>query len=209
VPSPHSMAHGQGMLSSPPMSALDIVIAALVAICSVFGLVRGFVRIAIGVAGLLVSLALSLRFAAKGTEWFGGVISSPELARLAAFVLLLLAGLVATGIVGWIVWRVVRAAHIDWIDRLAGGFVGFLGATFITCGLLVALTTFLPSGSPFLTSSRLVPIAIRIADIAATVLPPEMAETYRERRRALEPLSAEGAGRSARALSPHADAGSR
>ena len=184
------------------MNLLDIVIAVLLAGGSIYGLVKGFVRIAIGVAGLIVSVGLALRLAAHGTDWFGNVIATPELARLTAFVAVLLGGLLITAVAAWLVWRVVKAANIDWIDRLVGGAVGLCGATFIVCGLLVALTTFLPSGSPVLAHSRLVPIAIRVADLAAAVLPPEMADTYRERRRALEPLAQPEDGKPARLDEP-------
>lgn len=177
------------------MNVLDLVIAVVLAVSCLYGLVRGFVRIAIGVAGLIVSLALALRFAARGTDWFGGAIGSPELARLAAFLAVLLAGLLATAAVAWVVWKLVRAANIDWVDRLAGAFVGLVGSAFLVCGLLVALTTFLPSGSPVLTRSTLVPFAIHVADMAAGVLPPEMERTYRERRRALDDLMREPAER--------------
>jgi uncharacterized membrane protein required for colicin V production len=188
------------------MNALDLIIALLLAFGSIYGLIKGFVRIAIGISGLIVSVGLALRLATRGTDWFSGAIDSPEMARMAAFLAVLLAGLVATAAAAWLVWRIVKAAHVDWIDRLVGGAVGLVGATFVVCGLLVALTTFLPSGSPLLARSTLVPIAIRVADFAAAVLPPDMAETYEERRRALEPLADPEPGRPVRLLDSQPEA---
>ncbi|UCF68134.1 MAG: CvpA family protein [Acidobacteriota bacterium] len=166
---------------------LDVVFGVILVLLTIGGLLRGFVRVAIGLAGLAVSLALALRLADQGPTWFANVMATPELARVAAFIAVFAVGLLATAVASWLAWKLVRAAQIGWVDRLIGGSVGLLGGALLCAGLLVALTTFLPPASPVLRESRLMPVAILVTDLAATVLPPEMADTYRERREALEP----------------------
>lgn len=168
------------------MSVIDILIAALFLICTVYGLVRGFVRIAIGLSGLALSLAFALRFADLGPRWFSGVFASEHFARLAAFVVVLAGGLIATAIVAWAAGRLVRAAEIGWVDRLVGGAMGAAGAMVAAAGLLVGLTLFLPAGSRVFEGSRTVPVVIGVADLAAAILPPALAQEYELRRRALD-----------------------
>lgn len=165
---------------------LDVVIALLLATCTLYGVIRGFVRLAIGLAGLVASLALALRLAERGPSWFAGVFQAESASRFAAFLAVLVAGLVATALLSWAAFRLVRAAQVGWMDRLAGGLVGFGGALLVVCALLVGLTTFMPAGSTFLSNSRLLPYVIGAADLAATILPPRMAEEYRLRRERLD-----------------------
>jgi uncharacterized membrane protein required for colicin V production len=66
------------------ISMLDIVIVLVLLGSIAYGVWKGFVRIAVGVAGLLLSLALSLRLAEQGPVWFPEVFKSDHLARAAA-----------------------------------------------------------------------------------------------------------------------------
>jgi membrane protein required for colicin V production len=171
------------------MGTLDIIIAATLAGAAVFGLFRGFVRMVIGIAGLVVSMILALRFYGFGPQWFRGIIASPEMAQAAAFIAIVVVGLIASGIVAWLVRSLVQAANIGWMDRLIGMAAGVACAALMVSSSLVALTTFLPAGTSFLTESRLVPVAIGITDLVAEILPAHMARTYRERRAVLAPLA--------------------
>ena len=160
--------------------------AVILAVCSVYGLWKGFVRIAIGMAGLAVSLALALRLAARGPEWFAGVLASGQVARIVAFILVLACGLLLTGLAAWIARKLVASAEVGWVDRLVGATVGLVGGCLGISGLLVGLTAFLPPGSAVLGESVLLPYAITVSDLAARILPPDVARLYQERRRALE-----------------------
>ncbi len=164
------------------MNVLDIAIAIVLAGTALYGLLKGFVRIAVGVAGFGISLAFALRLCSEGPAWFSGVFASAEAAVIAAFVALLVLGLIGTAFAAFLAHRLVKSAQISWIDRLAGTALGVGGGSLLIAGLLVGLTTFLPAGSRVLEDSALVPYAIRISDVAAHVLPPDMAEVYRERR---------------------------
>lgn len=168
------------------MNILDILIAVVVAACAVYGLWKGFVRIAIGVAGFALSLAVALRMADRGPVWFAEVFQSAQLARACAFALVLAAGLVLTGVAGFLARKLVASAHIGWLDRLVGTTVGVVGACLVICGLLVGLTAFLPPGSALLGQSVLVPYAMSVSDLAAKILPPDIAREYRQRRSALD-----------------------
>ena len=172
----------------PAMNLLDIVLAVLLALTTVYGLWKGFVRIAFGVAGLAVSLAAALRLAARGPSWFEGVFRSDQLARVLAFALVLAAGLLATAVLAFLARRLVKSAEIGWIDRLIGALVGVGGGCLAVSGLLVGLTAFLPPGSTVLGESALAPYALVVSDLAARILPPDLARLYQERRDALDRL---------------------
>ncbi len=168
------------------MNGLDIVISACVAICALYGLWKGFVRIAVGIAGLGISLAFALRLMGFGPEWFGQVFASDQLSRIVAFLLVFALGLLATAAMAWVAHKLVKSAQISWLDRLIGGGVGAVGGALVICGVLVGVTAVLPPGAKVLETSLLIPYVIVVSDAAAVILPPEMAALYRERRQALE-----------------------
>jgi membrane protein required for colicin V production len=168
------------------ISILDIAILVLLAATTAFGVWKGFVRIAIGVAGLLISLALSLRLAEQGPVWFPQIFRHDHLARAAAFGLVLVLGLIATSLIGWLTFRLLQAAELGWLDRCVGGGVGLIGGVLTTAGLAVGLVSLLPPGSGSIKHSRCVHAALKVVDAAAVILPPQMSAAYKERRRALE-----------------------
>lgn len=181
------------------MSPFDIVLAVILGVALVYGLWRGFVRISIGLAGLAISLALALRLAGSGPQWFKGVFASPQLARLAAFALILAAGLLVTALVARGVRKLVAAAELSWIDRLLGGAIGLLGGSLLISGALIGLTVFFPGTPEIVARSRIAGYAIRVADIGANILPASMADIYRQRRGQLPsapppPADEKGAG---------------
>ncbi|MBP7147339.1 MAG: CvpA family protein [Acidobacteria bacterium] len=163
---------------------LDIVLGVLFAAAALYGLFKGLVRIGIGVAGLAITLALALRFAGTLSESFAGVFASPQVARAAAFVAIVVVGLLLTALVAWLARKLVAGAQIGWLDRLAGGVVALAGAMLFAGAMLVALTLFV--GAPAVERSYVAAVTMRVADAAALVLPSPMADTYHERRHAAQ-----------------------
>ncbi len=168
------------------ISPLDIVIAIVLLGTMAYGVWKGFVRIAIGVAGLLLSLAVSLRLAEQGPVWFPDVFKSDHVARAAAFLAVLVLGLAFTALLAWLAFRLVQAAQIGWVDRLVGGAVGLAGGVLVVAASLVGMVSFLPPGTGAIKHSTSVHAVLTIVDAASNILPPKMAEAYKERRRALD-----------------------
>ncbi len=171
------------MISSVAVTPFDAVLAAILIMAVGYGLWKGFVRMALGVAGLVVTVTFALRLAGHGPEWFRGVLGSERLAEAGAFLVVLLVGLLVTGVVVYLAHRLVGAAQIGWLDRLAGGIVGGAGAAIVLAALFVTLSVFVPQFAPASRGSLLAPSLWRVADLAAQVLPPSMAAEYRALRR--------------------------
>ena len=175
------------MISSPAVTPLDAVIAAILVMALGYGLWKGFVRMALGVAGAVVTATLALRYAGQGPSWFRGVFASREVAQAAAFALVFALGMIATALVAWLAHRLVSAAQAGWLDRLAGGAVGVLGAAFLLAALFVTMSVFVPGLAPVSRGSALAPFLWRVADLTALVLPPAMAADYHALRGAADP----------------------
>ncbi|MCU0253241.1 MAG: CvpA family protein [Acidobacteria bacterium] len=172
------------------MTPLDAVLVAILVMALGCGLWKGFVRMALGTAGVVVSTTLAMHWAGLGPQWFRGIIGSREVARGAAFALVFALGMLATALVTWGAHRLLRAAHVGWLDRLAGGAVGLLGAAFVLAALFVGLSVFVPGLVPAARGSAIAPFLWRVADLTALILPPPLAAEYHTLRGATGPAPA-------------------
>jgi membrane protein required for colicin V production len=120
------------------MNALDWAVVAVIGASILLGLVRGFMREMISLAGWIAGIWLAFRFAVAisasvplGQEW--------PLARTAAVALLIVVSCVfAAALVGWLVRELVKAAKLSAADRTLGGLFG-LARGLLIVGLAVFL----------------------------------------------------------------------
>jgi membrane protein required for colicin V production len=120
------------------MNALDWVVVAVLGASILLGLLRGFMRETISLAGWIAGIWLAFRFAVPisasvplAQEW--------PLARTAAVALLIVVGCVfAAALLGWLVRELVKAAKLSAADRTLGGLFGLARGL-----LIIALAVFL------------------------------------------------------------------
>jgi membrane protein required for colicin V production len=67
---------------------------------------------------------------------------------------------------------------LGWIDRLSGALFGALKGLLIVSVLLIALTAFLPKGSPFIKDSLLSPHITLISEKMAKVVSKDMKHDF-------------------------------
>jgi uncharacterized membrane protein required for colicin V production len=126
------------------MTFFDVVVFALIAFSVVSGALRGFARMLISGAAMVVGLLV----AARGYEAVGAVIHglrivrSKELANASGFLLIVIAAMVGGYFAGRLLAIGVRRMGLGWFDRILGGTLGLLSGL-ATCSVLyLALTAF-------------------------------------------------------------------
>jgi membrane protein required for colicin V production len=120
------------------MNALDWAVVAVIGTSTLLGLLRGFMREMISLAGWIAGIWLAFRFAQVigaslpfGQDW--------PLARTAAVALLIVVACVfAAALVGWLVRELIKAAKLSAADRTLGGLFGVARGV-----LIVGLAVFL------------------------------------------------------------------
>lgn len=120
------------------MNALDWVVIAVIGASILLGLLRGFMREMISLAGWIAGIWLAIRFAAAigasapfGQDW--------PLARTALVaVLIVVVCVFAAALVGWLVRELLKAAKLSAADRTLGGLFG-LARGLLIIGLAVFL----------------------------------------------------------------------
>jgi membrane protein required for colicin V production len=128
------------------------------------GLIRGFVREAIGVISWLGGLWLAWRYAHVVEPLLAGRVGDPPVSTWAARTLIVLAVLIVGWVVASLLGYMLRHSGLSiMVDRLLGLVTGFVRgavivAVFVLLGQFVQLTS-----TKWWTSSRLIPYASEAA----------------------------------------------
>lgn len=132
------------------MTAVDFVIIATIALSTLIGLWRGFVREALSLVIWVAAFWISYAWAGTFEPHLGSWISERSLRLVTAFVLLFL----MVHVVGFVVSRLITALFesigLSGVNRLAGGGFGLVrGGLLIAALVLVVGMTPLADGSPW------------------------------------------------------------
>ena len=163
------------------MNGFDIGLLILLGLLVLIGIAKGLTRILIGLAALVASFVLAAQFhqsLAVRLSW----IDLPENAvKLIAYVVLFFGTMLVGGLVAWLVRRLLKAAMLNWADRLAGGAVGFVVAMLVAGLLVLPLVAYSPLGESALRDSVLAPYVTVVADLARRLVPTELSKNYNEK----------------------------
>jgi membrane protein required for colicin V production len=160
------------------MNAFDIVIVALCAILALLGLLRGIVRQAASLAGLILGHVAGVKYytavqAALRLDFTGG--------HIVAYLLALLAVYIAVRLTGLIVERWVRGTKLSGMDRFLGFLAGAAKGVLISVLLVFLLAILLPRDASILKGSKLAPKLVVAAGWVEGAFPEKMRAAFREK----------------------------
>lgn len=152
---------------------LDWILALIVLFSVLSGASEGFVRGLIGLASLVVGLAV----AAGGYHGLGNAlqsfIHSPDAAYAVAFFALFILVLVIGGVISSLAARLVKAAGMRWLDRLLGLAFGAVRGLIADAIIVMAMLAF--SLAPqALKDSKLAPVVTGSARAMALMMPSDL-----------------------------------
>lgn len=146
------------------MNGADYLIIGVLVLSMLLGLVRGFVREAVGVISWLGGLWLGWRYAHVLEPYLGGSVGAPPVSTWVARALIVLAVLIIGWLVAGILTYMLRHSGLSIaVDRLLGLLTGFIRgavvvAVFVLLGQFVQLTQ-----TSWWRGSRLMPYASEAA----------------------------------------------
>jgi membrane protein required for colicin V production len=139
------------------MNSLDWMLLAPLLVSGLLGVWRGVVREVMSVLAWVTGVVLAGRFAADLAQLLP--INGDVLPHAVAWVLILLAVLIAAGLLARLLKQLLSVAGLGLADRLLGGVFGLVRGTMVLMliVLLIGLTPF--KKYPIWTSSQVVPLA--------------------------------------------------
>lgn len=172
------------------MSALDILILAVLGLSMVFGLWRGFVSEMLSLLCWIAAFWVAWAFGDKVARLYQAYLTEPAASLIAGYVSCFLGVLVVGALVGWLVHRLMEGGGLRGGDRLLGAGFGFArGVLLVTFVVLLAGFTALPRESAAWQQSRLLPAFEHGAAWVAQALPPDVTRYLDIGGRSLDSLS--------------------
>lgn len=146
------------------MNAVDYLILGVLVISTLLGMMRGFVREAIGLLAWLGGLWIAWRYAPVLEPYLGGTIGEPPTSTWAARVLIVIVVLILGWMLAALLGHLLQHSGLSLlVDRLLGLFFGFLRGA-VVIAVLVLLGQFVQlERVPWWQQSRLLPYASELA----------------------------------------------
>ena len=127
------------------MTAFDFIVIGVVVLSTLLAFMRGFMRVVVSLAALVVAAIAAIHFSAPVGMMLPEFGATPAARYITAFALIAIAVLIVGALIGWVLFRLVRAIGLGFLDRLLGAVVGLArGVLIAVLGVLVAGLTSLP-----------------------------------------------------------------
>ncbi len=163
-----------------PMNALDIVLVAVAGVLVLIGLVKGFIRLLVTTAALLVAFLLASHLHVGLAQRMTFLKLSTEVLHLIAFALIFLGVMLVGGLLAWLLRNLAKAVMLGWADRLAGAALGLVAAVLTGALIVLPVAAYVPRGAQLLETSRLAPYIAAVADLVNLTTPADLAARYRK-----------------------------
>ncbi len=127
---------------------IDYAIIGLIAISSIIGLFRGFIREAFSLGLWIVAIWVGLSFSREFSSFLEGVIDYPSARIAAAFAVLFFVTLILGAMVSYLLGELVKKTGLTGSDRFAGMIFGIArGLVVVAIIIMLAGLTPLPEDS--------------------------------------------------------------
>jgi len=160
------------------MNTFDIVLLVLACLLVLVGMVKGLVRLLVGLAALLAAFALAARYHRPLADLLSGLQIGEEPLKLLAYVMIFIGVMLSGAVTAFLVRKLLKAAMLSWADRLAGAALGLVAAMLTAALLILPLVAYSPYSERILGRSVLAPYVTVVADLANALVPDELSQRY-------------------------------
>ena len=161
------------------MNLFDIVIIIILGFCLIRGGFRGLIKELSAIVGVLAGYYGAYTYYPEVAALLSRWISEQGVGNILAFMIIFCVVFFVVSILGIIIRYLLNAVFSGWVDRLGGVVFGLLKGGLIAAVLFIALTAFLPKGTPLLKQSRLSPYVARYAEVMAEVVSEDMKDGFK------------------------------
>ncbi len=152
------------------MNAFDIIVVVVLAYSLIRGIFRGLVKEVSSIVGVLGGFFAAYSFYGVAARFLTGFVSSPAYRNILAFLAIFCAVVVVVNLLAIVIKYLMKIVFLGWLDRIGGLGFGFLKGVLIVSVLFMALTAFLPKGTPLVQKSISAPYISMVAEKMATVV---------------------------------------
>jgi len=151
----------------------DYILIGLVGLSMILSLWRGFIREIISLIGLVAAFLLASRTSGYAGDFLGQWLPNSTVADIAGFGLVFVLVMLAVGIVGVVIRKLVDMADLTATDRTLGVFFGVARGFLLIAVSFLIFTSYSSAKADWLKKSMLAPYAIQMGDLLGQAIPEE------------------------------------
>ena len=127
------------------MSPFDLIVIGIVVLSTVFAFWRGLIRVVMSVVALIAAVLAAIQFSPEVATMLPALGDNAATRYLAAFAVIFIVVALVGALLGWVLWRAIRAIGLGFVDRLLGAVFGVArGVLIVVIAVLLAGLTTLP-----------------------------------------------------------------
>ncbi len=144
------------------MNLLDIIIILALTICFIRGIIRGFLKEFISLAGVIISIFIANYYQPQASAYLTMILPKGKFIPLISFFGLFIFSYIAWSIIAWAIKILfIEGGASNALSRFFGAIFGTLKALIVIYLVIILLTFFIPSKTPLIAKSKLAPIVIK------------------------------------------------
>jgi membrane protein required for colicin V production len=168
------------------MNLFDVVVVIILCFCLIRGGFRGLIKEISGIVGVIAGFYVAYIYYPQIAHRMSGWISNEGYCNILAFMIIFCVLFVAISVLGIIIRYILNKVSSGWADRIWGVLLGFAKGCLIVAVLFIALTAFLPKGTPFLQQSRLSPYVAKYAEVMVELISKDMKDDFKDKYKELK-----------------------
>jgi membrane protein required for colicin V production len=170
------------------LTAIDWIIVVLLGVAVLGGMLQGFVRAVFTAGGLLAGIVLAAWNYQNLGDLLTRTLHDAQLSNAIGFVVIACVVMALGALLGGFLSRILHKMGLGCVDRIAGGFFGFLEGAVLVAGCILVTVAFYPKAQ-WLTESRLPRYFFNACHLSTHVSPDGLAAKVQAELKTLEAAS--------------------
>jgi membrane protein required for colicin V production len=160
------------------MNAFDVIVAVIAGYCLIRGIFRGLVKEVSSIVGVLAGFFAAYTYYDAAAGLLARFISTAAYRQIFGFLIIFCAVLVAVNLLALVIRYLLKIVFLGWLDRAGGVVFGLVKGVLIVSVVFMALTAFLPKGTPLIQNSASAPYISRVSELMAQAVSPDMKREF-------------------------------
>lgn len=156
---------------------LDIVLAVIILITAVIGLIKGLIRVVVGIAAAVGGFLLAAYHYRKAAALLSGLIKDETAAKFLGFLLIFVVVVVMGAIIALLLTKLMKGP-LQVVNHFFGGLIGVVEGVLIGGAFVFAMLVF-PVDRTALGESRLAPFCYRVTKVLVGLIPADLKDASR------------------------------
>ena len=160
------------------MNLFDIIVIVILGYCLIRGIFRGLVKELSSIIGVFGGFYAAYTYYPVLAKPLSKWIANAGYLNILSFLIIFCGVFIIISILGIIINYLLKIVFLGWLDRVSGAMFGAMKGILIVSVLLIALTAFLPKGTPVIKDSLLSPYVTLVSEKMAKVISKDMKHDF-------------------------------